>query len=306
MNKSTNDNSYLLGFITVFLAGIIWSFGSVLVKLLPSGISFLWQYLFIRGVTISVLFAVYLFCKKGLKFISIFPSIGLPGLIGAFSLCGAFICFISSLMITTAAVALFCVALSPFLVAILAFVFLKENVRKTTLFAMIIAFGGILIMSFGELKQGSSIGLILGFLQALGFAGYTVSLRWKPETSKLATTFLSGFFCMIISCAMIILLVGHFQVPIQIIILSVMHGIIITFGLVLYNIGAKRVAAAEIAVFALIEIVAGIFWVWLPAFGVNEIPSFTSILGGSIILLGIAYHAFGSKKKKAILLQYRA
>ena len=82
--------------------------------------------------------------------------------------------------------------------------------------------------------------------------------------------------------------------------LSVLHGFIIVSGLVCYNLGAKRLPAAEIGLLSLTEIVFGIFWVWVPFFGIQEATNFNSMLGGLIIILGIIFYAFGANKKVII------
>ena len=82
--------------------------------------------------------------------------------------------------------------------------------------------------------------------------------------------------------------------------LSVLHGFIIVSGLVCYNLGAKRLPAAEIGLLSLTEIVFGIFWVWVPFFGIQEATNFNSMLGGLIIILGIMFYALGANKKVII------
>jgi len=39
-------------------------------------------------------------------------------------------------------------------------------------------------------------------------------------------------------------------------------------------------------------------WVWLPVFGINEVPSFNVIIGGIIITLAVLFHGYGARKKK--------
>ena len=51
-----------------------------------------------------------------------------------------------------------------------------------------------------------------------------------------------------------------------------LHGTLVCFGLILYSIGSKAIPAAELTLLSLTEVIGGIFWVWLPLFGINEIP----------------------------------
>jgi hypothetical protein len=55
---------------------------------------------------------------------------------------------------------------------------------------------------------------------------------------------------------------------------------LVCLGLILYSIGSKAIPAAELTLLSLTEVIGGIFWVWLPLFGINEIPTTNTIIGG--------------------------
>ena len=44
------------------------------------------------------------------------------------------------------------------------------------------------------------------------------------------------------------------------------------------------------------EVIGGIFWVWLPLFGINEVPSVNTLIGGAIILSAIIFYAFNARR----------
>ena len=44
--------------------------------------------------------------------------------------------------------------------------------------------------------------------------------------------------------------------------------------------------------------IGGVLWVWLPIFGINEVPSFNVIIGGIIITLAVLFHGYGASKKR--------
>ena len=46
--------------------------------------------------------------------------------------------------------------------------------------------------------------------------------------------------------------------------LSVLHGVIVASGLILYSLGAKYLPSAELALLSLMEVVGGVLWVWMP------------------------------------------
>ena len=79
--------------------------------------------------------------------------------------------------------------------------------------------------------------------------------------------------------------------------LSLLHGIIVASGLILYSLGAKYLPSAELALLSLMEVVGGVLWVWIPIFGINQVPSLTVILGGIIITSAVIYYGYGARRK---------
>ena len=94
-------NSYFIAFILVFLAGLSWSFGAVVVRHMENANNYVFQYLFCRGISIAIILIIYLFIKEGLNFYKNFLKIGLSGVMGGVFLATAFIGFIYSITITS-------------------------------------------------------------------------------------------------------------------------------------------------------------------------------------------------------------
>jgi drug/metabolite transporter (DMT)-like permease len=63
-------------------------------------------------------------------------------------------------------------------------------------------------------------------------------------------------------------------------------------------LGAKYLPSAELALLSLMEVVGGVLWVWLPVFGINEIPSLTVLIGGIVITIAVILHGFGTSRKR--------
>ena len=70
-----------------------------------------------------------------------------------------------------------------------------------------------------------------------------------------------------------------------------LHGTLVCLGLILYSIGSKAIPAAELTLLSLTEVIGGIFWVWLPFLGVNEVPSTNTIIGGFLIFISLIYYS---------------
>ena len=290
-------NSYLFAFTVVFLAGIFWSFGALTVRYMIDGHNYVFQYLFYRGFAIAIILIIYLFFREGLSFYKNFFKIGVSSVLGGLFLATAFTGFIFSITMTTAAVTLFMLAAMPFIAAIVGYFILGEVLKKSTLIAMIIAFLGVCVMIVNDSISGTALGAIIGFISATGFALYTVTIRWKPETPKFTTVVLAGIFCA--SFAFFVL--GFSFEPFRAMpeinsYLSLLHGFLVAAGLILYSLGAKYLPSAELALLSLMEVVGGVLWVWIPIFGINEVPSLTVIIGGVIITLAVIYYGYAARQ----------
>ena len=53
------DNAYFFAFIVVFLAGLSWSFGAVVVRHMDDANAYVFQYLFYRGFSIALILILY-------------------------------------------------------------------------------------------------------------------------------------------------------------------------------------------------------------------------------------------------------
>ena len=297
------SNTYFNSFIVVFCAGLIWSFGAVTVRYMDDAHSYVFQYLFYRGIAIAIILVIYLFLKEGLSFYKSFFSIGISSILGGIFLATAFTGFIFSITMTAAAVTLFMLAAMPFIAAIVGYFVLGETLSKSTLIAMTIAFFGVCIMIYNDSISGSAVGAIIGFISATGFALYSVTIRWKPETPKFTTVFLAGLFCAFFSfCILGFSFQPFTDMPVINSYLSLLHGLIVASGLILYTLGAKYLPSAELTFLSLMECVGGVFWVWIAIFGINEVTSFTVVLGGGTIILAVIYYAYCIKSKKETLL----
>ena len=275
----------------VLFAGLIWSFGPLVVRYMDNPQLVPWQYIFGRGLTIFILLNLYLFFEEGKKFYKNYFKIGLSGVIGGSGLGVAMITFIYSITNTSAAVTLLCLAAMPFFSALLAFLFLKEKISLNVWISIIIATAGILIMALGNTNEKSLIGFVFGLSASIGFSVFSVSLRWKKETPKFTTVAFAGFFCVIFSSIIIITHDLVFFSSSYNGTLFSLHGSLVCFGLILYSIGSKAIPAAELTILSLTEVVGGIFWVWLPLFGINEVPTTNTIIGGFFLFVSIIYYS---------------
>ena len=269
----------------VLIAGIFWSFGPYVVRHIDEAHTVPWQYLFTRGLVIFILLNTYLFLEEGFDFYKNYYKIGISGLIGGIGLGIAMTTFIWSITNTSAAITLLCLAAMPFITALLGFLFLKENISISVWVSIIISTIGIAVMAIGNTNTNSFFGFVFGMLSSLGFAIFSVSLRWRKDTPKFTTVAIAGLFCFILSGLIIVINEYNFLSSGKNEALFATHGTIVCFGLILYSIGSKHIPAAELTLLSLTEVIGGIFWVWLPWLGINEVPSTNTVIGGFFIFI---------------------
>ena len=275
----------------VLFAGLIWSFGPLVVRHMDEPHLIPWQYIFGRGLTIFILLNLYLFFEEVKDFYKNYLKMGLSGILGGAGLGVAMISFMFSITNTSAAITLLCLAAMPFFTALLAFLFLQEKISLNVWVSILIATVGISIMAVGNNTETSFVGFIFGITSSLGFAVFSVTLRWRKETPKFTTTAFAGLFCFVFAAIVILNKDLVFFSSSYNSSLFSLHGTLVCLGLILYSIGSKAIPAAELTLLSLTEVIGGIFWVWLPLFGINEIPTTNTIIGGFFLFISLTYYS---------------
>lgn len=293
-------NNYFFGFVLVVTSGLIWSVGAPMIRFFEDAENYRLPFLFYRGITIFLVVIAYVYIKEGRDFLNTLKRIDVWSLFGGLVLALAMFGYIYALTTTSVAVTLLMLALSPILSAFLGYLILGEGLSRTTLVNMIIVAFGVIVMVWDADKSGTLIGATYGFFVALGFAIYTITLRHNPEIPKLLTPAIAGFFGLILALILILLTGESFEMPQINVGLSFMHGLVVSAGLILFGLGAKYLPSGELVLLTLFEVIAGIFWAWLPIIGINEVPDTNTIIGGAFIFLAIVIQGLSTRKQNII------
>lgn len=293
--SSTNIN-YRSGVLLVLAAGICWSSMGLGIRHIE--VANVWQILFFRSIALTPLLLLVLTLRaRGNPFL-IIQRAGLAGGVGGISLVFAFSGGILAVQTTSVANAMFLFAAAPFFVAVLGWLVLKEHVRNATWISMMAALVGIVIMVWEGISIGRIIGNVAALISALGFAIFTISLRWKKLEDMLPTVFLAGLFAIIIAGALCQIKGYGLDVPKRDIWIALALGVFqVGAGLILYTLGSKVVPSAELALLSMTEVVFGPFWVWL---FLGETAGVYTLLGGMILLIAIASNALSGLRRKPI------
>jgi len=285
----------------VLIAGLFWSFGPLVIRYVDQPELVPWQYLFARGLIIFIILNFYLYLNEGTSFVKNYLRIGLSGMVGSVGLASAMMSFIWSITHTSVAITLLCLAAMPLITALLGFIFLKEKISINTWISIVIAAIGIYIMAMNDQKIDNTTGLVFGLTSAFGFSIFSISLRWRKETPQFTTVSLAGLICALFSFYIIIQSNSSLFSSSKNEMLFSLHGTLVCIGLILYSIGSKHLPAAELTLLSLTEVIGGIFWVWLPLFGINEVPSTNTIIGGFLIFISLIYYSLLTKNNRRFI-----
>jgi|LGOV01.1.fsa_nt_gb drug/metabolite transporter (DMT)-like permease len=80
----------------------------------------------------------------------------------------------------------------PFIVSIMAVIFLKDKIDRRAILAMVVAFLGILLMVFDKNNHFNTIGIIISFGSALGFSVYMIILGLS-EIKRVKTVVVAAY-----------------------------------------------------------------------------------------------------------------
>lgn len=271
----------------VFAAGVLWSTVGLGIRLIEDAV--VWQILLYRSISLSIFLFVVIRLRTGETPITHLRRLGFPAVVAGLSLVAAYSGGIYAIQVTSVANAMLLFATAPFMAAVLGWIVLKEEVRGATWVSIAVAICGIAIMVADKSGGGALRGSLAALGSAVGFAVFTVALRWGKSGEMLPSVFLSGVFAIFITFAVCKFL----QLPL---LLSPRDGGIamamgvfqVGAGLILYTLGSRGLPAAELVLLSLAEVLLGPVWVWV---FLGETASFHTLLGGSVLLAAIVGNA---------------
>jgi len=277
---------YRRGVLLVGAASLLWSTAGLLVRWTATDP---WTTLFWRAVFASMALSAWLRIVAPGRMLPAFRGLGPVGLLLAFCFSASMITFINALALTTVASVMVFQAVSPLIAALLAWAWLGERLRRRTVFAILAAFAGVVVMVSGDLGGGGLIGDAIGLGMAITSALTIVLARLDRRVSLAAAT-LAG----VAITAAIALPMTRFALPVREYALLLLFGVgQMAFALVLFTTGVRLMPAADAALITLLECVLAPLWVWL-AFA--ETPEARTIAGGAVVLGAVAVSAIRERR----------
>ncbi len=280
---------YRLGLILVTASTVAWSLAGLFTRVIPLDS---WTILAWRGIFGSLGIAAVIAIAEDGPFWKSFRNIGLPGwLFVAVSALGM-VFLINSLKETTVAHVAVIYATIPFVAAVLGWFAMGERSTAGAILASIAALIGVVIM-VGVGAEGSLFGDLLAFGMTLCMAVLMIIVRRAPDISVMPAACLSALVSSLICWP----LGEPLAVSAQNLLLIALFGILVSaVGLALFTLGAKRLPAIETALIGSLDAPLAPLWIWL-VFG--EIPSASTLIGGSIVFAAVVVHVITGTQRKA-------
>ena len=269
----------LPGPLLVFFGAFSLSFGGLIIKSFEGATQ--WQILFWRTVFFLLVISIYLVVTYKKNIFKSFYDSGIPGFFGGLILSFGFCGYVFAMYNTTVANTNFIIQTQTIFLAIFGYFFLKEKISKTTLFSIILAISGIILMVGNTLSPGQTIGNLAAFSMPISFAVLILVVRKYPNVDMVPSQFIAGVIALIIGYIMS----GKINISYHDIFLGFLAGFFqLGFGFIFITIGAQRTPSAMVGIIMLSEAVFGPLWAWL---FINEQPPTIVLLGGTIVIIAV-------------------
>jgi DME family drug/metabolite transporter len=278
---------YGTGVALCLAAGTIWSLMGLGLRQIES--ASVWQILFWRSVgMIPVLLGFMWWTSRG-RPLAALRAVGLAGIAGGLGLVLAFAGAIYAFQTTTVANAVLLFAASPFVAAVLGWLFLREAVRPSTWIAIAIAVCGMYLMVSDGLETGAFAGNMAALLSAAGFGIFSVALRWGHVGDMMPVAFLGSIFSSLFAAG-VLFARGEpiLAAPQDMAVAFAIGFVVVAMGMVLFTLGSRVLPAAELTLLSLVEVLLGPIWVWL---ALGETASQNTLIGGGVLLAGVVFNA---------------
>ena len=211
-------------------------------------------------------------------------TLGPPGLLLVGLAAASMILYIDALQRTEVANVSVILATVPFLAAGLAWLVLRERLRRSTVVAAVIALAGVTLTVAGNLGPGDLDGNVRAVVLALTLALLIVLIRRFEGADTVLALGLAGVLLFVVALVVADPLgVAGDQIP-----LLVFFGAVFAVSLVLWAEGVRLIPAAEAGLLGASETPFSILLAWIV---LAEAPPLATVVGGLMVLGAIFGHA---------------
>ncbi len=278
--------NHLKGLLIAFLGVLMLTPDPVLVRLADADT---FTILFWRGIFFAIGVFVILFATYRKSTFKELKNIGRPGIwIGLLSGIGG-VTFIAAIQYTSIAKVLVIISTAPMVVAIISWAIINEKPKLFTWISMLIIVTGIYIVMNGDTGTLNVMGSALAVISIIA-GGYSFALTRKYSNVNMVPAMIVN--ALVVSCVGLAFS-SSFYLPFDSLIYVIAGGILLAIAFSLITLAPRFIPASEVAMFMPLGTILGILSAWLV---INEQPSSSSLLGGTIVVLTLFFHAWYSSK----------
>ncbi len=276
------------GFILLLFGGFCLSWGGFIIRSFED--ASVWQILLLRSIFFMIALIIFLTITYKKDTIKIIKDAGYPALLGGLVMSLSFIAFVVSMSNTTVANVVFIISTQTMFLAIFGYFYLKEKVSLISFLSILLAMSGIIIMVGDSLSSGSLFGNIVALAIPINFSILVMIIRKNKNLDMVPAIFYSGVFSIIYG----LILSESFVFSNHDILMGFFLGVPqLAFGFICITIGSRSTPSATIGLLMLTETLFAPIWVWL---FLNEIPPFSVLIGGAVIIAAIILKSFDKRK----------
>ena len=262
------------GSLHIVAAAICWSFGGVLIRLIP------WGALSIVGLRALFSALLFLAWRRSFKIDFTFGNV-----ITAICVSGTTFLFVFANQLTTAAAAVLLQFTSPIFIILMFLVFYKKKPRRGELISVLVTLVGMTMFFADELGTTGLLGNILAVISGLSFAGVYVGNK-RPDTNPEQAIFLGFLINVIVGLPYAVMDVTADMVAwVSVVVLGLVQ---VGLAYIFFSIGIKKTPALLACLISTIEPILNPTWVFLAGtFALlpeTEIPGTFALIGGFIII----------------------
>ena len=280
---ATARNEHVRGLLLVFVAGVLYSSAGVFTRGLALDGWTLVAWRSLSGAAFTMLLVAIENRRVSLRDYAVDRTHAILVPIGA----AATISYIFALKLTTVADVMIVYATTPFVTALVAWIWIREVPSRRMLLASTAALLGVAIMiAGGPASGGRLLGTALILFMNVSFALFLVLARRSPGQSMTPVNALSLLLASVVSFAMAPVQVLGVATVLDLLLFGLLT---VGFAMSLFMVGARVAPASEVALIGISDVVIGPLMVWL-LFGEN--PGVAAVIGGGIVALSLVWNVW--------------
>ena len=275
----------VIGIGLVMVSALIFSTAGLFTKgVLASA----WDIIFWRGLFAAIFTTAYVVWRG--TFRADFINMGWSGMAAALVGASGTAAFIPAFKLTSIANVSLIYAASPLVAAFLARIWVGEGLTRRVILGIVAAFAGVLIIVGGSWGGAHLKGDLLAAWMTFALAVMLVIYRRYPDTPAAGPAVMSSLVLLPIACVFGV----PFSNPPHEIAIMAAFGLVFALASVTLGEGAKRVPAGETALLSTLEVPFAPVFAWMVF---AEFPAMATIIGGTLVLIGVVGSQFSFRAR---------